>query len=238
MTGRLIGLKKGSQILHAALASQSITRVDTLSRRTPDASATPHTKLTTFVSPDTSQWANQISSLSPPPTIFFSSFGTTRGAAGGFENQYKLDHDLNLELAKAARDAGTKVYVLISASGANPTSSIPYSRMKGELEKNVEELGFERTVILRPGLIAGQRAESRPLEAGARYVAGFLGRLHPLLKNPWAQDADIIGKAAVNAGVRALDGDELLDGDQRVFILHGKEILDLGKGVPPFKSWN
>ena len=182
-----------------------------------------------MVSQDITQWANEVTSLAPPPTIFFSSLGTTRGAAGGFENQYKLDHGLNLELAQAAHAAGSKVYVLISASGANPHSSIPYSRMKGELEEDVIRLGFHRTVILRPGLIAGQREESRPLEAGVRYVAGFLGKVNEHLKNPWAQDADAIGKAAVLAGLRALDDSEVKAGSDKVWILHGKEIIDLAR---------
>jgi uncharacterized protein YbjT (DUF2867 family) len=61
--------------------------------------------------------------------LFISGLGTTRGAAGGFENQKKIDYDLNLELAKAAKNAGTKHYVLISATSANSTSMIPYSKM-------------------------------------------------------------------------------------------------------------
>lgn len=219
----------GVHILNTALASSSISRIDTISRRTPDAaSSAPQAKLTTFVSEDTSQWPKQISSLTPPPTIFFSSLGTTRAAAGGFENQYKIDHDLNVELARAARDAGSKVYVLISSSGASATSSIPYSRMKGEVEEEVKALGFERTVILRPGLIAGQRQESRPFEAGARYFAGFLGKVHPSLKNAWAQDADVIGRAAVNAGLKSLNGD-VPAGSEKVWVLNGSDILQLGQ---------
>ena len=217
---------KGSRILSAALANSSISRVDTISRRTPEiASEGPQAKLTTLVSPDPSEWDKEIKSITPPPTIFFSSLGTTRGAAGGFENQYKLDHDVNLELARTAHDAGSKVYVLISSSGASATSSIPYSRMKGELEEDVKKLGFEKTVILRPGLISGTREESRPLEAGLRYVAGFLGKVNSSLKDPWAQDASVIGQAAVNAGLKALNGDV----NEKVWILHGKEILELGK---------
>ena len=185
-------------------------------------------KLTTFVSDDTSRWATQLASLSPTPSIFISSFGTTRGAAGGFENQYKIEHGLNVEMARAARDAGTKVYVLISSSGASTTSSIPYTKMKGQIEEDVIALGFERTVILRPGLISGTREESRPLEAAARYLAGFAGKLHSSLKDSWAQDAEVIGKAAVNAGVRALEGN-VPEGSEKVWILHGNEILQVGK---------
>lgn len=133
-----------------------------------------------------------------------------------------------MELARTAHDAGAKVYVLVSSSGANKNSSIPYSRMKGEIEEDVKALGFERTVILRPGLISGQREESRPMEAAVRFVAGWAGKLHSGLKDSWAQDAEVIGKAAVNAGLKALEGD-VPTGSEKVWIMHGSEILQLGK---------
>ena len=84
---------------------------------------------------------------------------------------------------------------------------------------------FARTVILRPGLIFGTREESGPLETGFRYVAGFLGRVNSSLKDPWAQDASVIGQTAVNAGLKALNGDV----SEKVWILHRREILELGK---------
>ncbi|KAL3488848.1 hypothetical protein BJX62DRAFT_169844 [Aspergillus germanicus] len=218
----------GTHILNSLLSSSSVSRVDTISRRTPQAAAAAQAKLTTFVSDDTSKWASQLSSLSPTPSIFISSFATTRGAAGGFENQYKIEHDLNVELAKAARDAGTKVYVLISSSGASTTSNFAYTKMKGEIEEDIKALGFERTVILRPGLIAGQREESRPMEAAARFVAGAFGKLHSSLKDGWAQEADVIGKAAVNTGLKALNGD-VPAGSEKVWVLHGSDIIKYGK---------
>jgi len=46
---------------------------------------------------------------------------------------------------------------------------IPYTRMKGELEDSVNALGFDHTIILRPGLIVGGREESRPTEFVIRY---------------------------------------------------------------------
>lgn len=118
--------------------------------------------------------------------------------------------------------------MLISASGANKASNIPYSRMKGEIEEDVKALGFERTVILRPGLITGTREESRPLEAGIRFIAGWAGKLHSGLKNGWAQDADVIAKAAVNAGLKALEGD-VPSGKEQVWSIDGSEIIALAK---------
>lgn len=206
-----------------------MSRVDTISRRTPQAATgAPQTKLTTFISDDTSKWAEQLQALSPTPDIFISSFGTTRANAGGFENQYKIEHGLNVEMARAAHEAGTKVYVLISSQGANKTSSIPYSRMKGEIEEDIKALGFEHMVILRPGLIAGTREESRPLEAGIRFIAGWAGKVHSSLKDGWAQEADVIGKAAVNAGLKALEGN-VPAGSEKVWTIEGKNIIAVAK---------
>lgn len=134
---------------------------------------------------------------------------------------------MNIELARAARDAGSKVYVLISSTGANKNSAIPYSRMKGDIEEDVKSLGFERTVILRPGLIGGQREESRPLEAAVRYFAAGVGKVHSSLKDGWAQDADVIGEAAVNAGLKALAGD-VPAGSEKVWVLYGSDIIQHG----------
>ncbi|KAE8356450.1 hypothetical protein BDV28DRAFT_127008 [Aspergillus coremiiformis] len=217
----------GSHILNNLLANPSVARVDTISRRTPQAASAAQAKLSTLVSDDTSRWASELSSLSPPPAIFISSFGTTRANAGGFDNQYKVEHGLNVEMARAARDAGTKVYVLISSGGASKDSYFAYPRMKGEIEEEVKALGFERTVILRPGVIAGQRDESRPVEAVFRAVAGFAGKLHSGLKDGWAQEADVIGKAAVNAALKALEG-HVPAGSEKVWVLNGSDIIKYG----------
>lgn len=107
-------------------------------------------KLKPLVSKDSSSWPRQYPSGAE---IFFSGLGTTRAAAGGFENQKKIDLDLNMELAKAAKDAGTKHYVLISSSGANSSSISGYMQMKGELEDAVKALDFENCIVLRPGLV-------------------------------------------------------------------------------------
>jgi uncharacterized protein YbjT (DUF2867 family) len=123
--------------------------------------------------------------------------GTTKAQAGSVEAQRAIDLDLNLALAKAAKEAGVETYVLISSQGANAKSMVAYSKMKGELEDAVSALGFKHTIILRPGLIVGDRDHSRPTEFALRKIAGVFGTVG--LKDFWAQDADVIGKAAVAA---------------------------------------
>ena len=155
-----------------------------------------------------------------------SSLATTRAAAGGFDTQYKLEHDLNIELATTAKKAGSQVYVLISAAHADPGARMAYPRMKGEIERDVLALDYDHTVIIRPGLIGGRREESRPAEAAIRWLADGLGAVSGgRLKDFWTQDADVIGRAAVRAGLKAKNGGF----EGKSTILYGNEILQLGK---------
>lgn len=144
------------------------------------------------------------------PKIMFSGLGTTRADAGGLENQRKIDYDLNLELAKAAKDAGVETYVLISAAGVSSKSMFAYPKMKGELEDAVRALEFKHTVFVRPGFIAGDRTSRNAgvAEVAMRWVAKGLGGVSNALKDPWAQDGELIAKAAVAAGVKCLEGRE------------------------------
>jgi uncharacterized protein YbjT (DUF2867 family) len=195
--------------------------VHSFSRRAPTST---DAKLQALVSTDNSQWPATLASLSPPPSIFFSALGTPRGASGRVEAQRKIDYDLNLDLARAAKTAGVKVYVLISSGGANSKSALAYPRMKGELEESVKQLGFERTIILRPGLLLGDRSDSRPAEWVMRKIAGGFGLLGHRALDFWAQDAAVVAKAAISAGLQAL-GDDM----PKLWELGMSDIVRLGR---------
>lgn len=142
----------GSQILATLLASDAFSSVKTVSRRLPNAQSP---KLQTLEEGDITKWGGLIASLSPKPSIVFNAVGTTRAAAGGIANQWKIDHDLCIENAKAAKEAGVKTYVFISSGGTRGFFSryVPYSKMKIGVEDAIKELDFEHAIILRPGLI-------------------------------------------------------------------------------------
>ncbi|KAK4937119.1 Protein fmp52, mitochondrial [Elasticomyces elasticus] len=215
----------GSHILSTLRAGTShFSNIDIIARRSPPAASDARVPTKEVVEPDTSKWVSSLSSLSPTPSVLFCALATTRGAAGGFDKQYKLEHDLNIELAKAAKEAGTKTYVLISSGGADPNAYFGYPKMKGEIEEDVKALGFDHTIILRPGLILGHRQESRAAESAFQFVATLFGRLHSSLRDSWAQDADAIAKAAISAAVKAEKGEV----KEKVWILGQKEILRLG----------
>jgi len=225
----------GSHIFTTLLNLSSISHIDFLARRPPpsDTGYTPeshNSKVSTFISSDPpATWTSHIRSASPTPEIFFSSIATTRALAGGLAAQYALEHDANVELARAAKEAGTKVYVLISSGGANSESIMPYLKLKGKVEESIRAIGFERTVILRPGMIAGQRKVARieqPVVNGLAALTGFVSKRW--LRDWWTQDVLEIARAAVNAGVRAWEG-KGEEADQAVTILEGWDIVRLGR---------
>lgn len=147
--------------------------------------------------------------------------------AGSFEAQYKIDYDLNLELAKAAKEAGVETYVLISSNSANAQSSFAYVKMKGKLEDDVTALGFKHTVFVRPGLILGGRKaeDKRPAEFAFQTVAKLMRSLTPMLTDFWAQDSATIARAAVDAGVQCVEGKR----EEGVWVLGQAEINAMGK---------
>ena len=205
------------------LAHSSFSSVYAYARRDlPNPTAT--TKLNPLTSTDTSTWSG-IFPRESKPKIFFSGLGTTKAQAGSIEAQRKIDYDLNIELARAAKEAGVDTYVLISAGSAYYLSSFAYVQMKGQLEDDVKALGFKHTVIVRPGLILGGRTDSRPAEFAIQNVAKLFRSVTPKLTDFWAQDATTIARAAINAGVQCVEGKK----EEGVWVLGQAEINALGK---------
>ena len=101
----------------------------------------------------------------PPARVAISALGTTIRAAGSQAAFRAVDHDAVLAFARGAQAAGVHHFIVITAVGADATSGIFYSRVKGEVERDLAALGFERLDILQPGLILGPRADRRPVEA-------------------------------------------------------------------------
>lgn len=105
--------------------------------------------------------------------VLFSCLGTTLKKAGSEEAQYRVDHTYQLQFAKAAEENGVQSYALISSAGADPESRNFYLKMKGQLENDVKDLNFEQLAIIRPGLLKGEREESRRGEKAAEIVLRF-----------------------------------------------------------------
>ena len=147
----------------------------------------------------------------------FCCLGTTIGKAGSPEAFRRVDRDFPVALARKCAALGARRFLLVSSLGADPDSRLLYSRVKGECERDVAALPFEAVVLLRPALLLGRRAESRPAEAFAQAVlpalssalVGPLRRYRPVEASAVARAMLRLAGEALS-GVRVVESDELL----------------------------
>jgi uncharacterized protein YbjT (DUF2867 family) len=107
----------------------------------------------------------QMGSTGWKPDSVICATGTTIKKAGSQEAFRSVDHDLPLSFARLAQQAGAQNFALVSSIGASVDSFFLYARVKGELERDVRQIGFHSLTILRPGIIEGQRDETRRAES-------------------------------------------------------------------------
>lgn len=99
--------------------------------------------------------------------VAFCCLGTTIARAGSRDNFREVDVDLVVAFARTALAAHAQRFVVMSSVGADPRSGNFYLRTKGEMEAELEALGFPALDILQPGVLLGLRREMRPAELAA-----------------------------------------------------------------------
>ena len=185
----------GSHLVQLLLNDNRFTGIKIFARRS---TGINHAKLEEYIidfdHPD--QWKHLVTG-----DVLFSSLGTTLKTAGSKEAQYKIDHTYQFNVAKAAADNHVPVYVLISAAMASEHSRIFYSRMKGELERDIKELPFEYIHIIQPGMLIGERKENRPFEKIATPFILFLNKLG-IAKKQKPIHASIVAQAMINVSFK------------------------------------
>ncbi|MDO6491198.1 MAG: NAD-dependent epimerase/dehydratase family protein [Cellulophaga sp.] len=87
--------------------------------------------------------------------------GTTKAKTPNKETYKNIDYGIPLQAAKLCKENGIGTYMVISALGANASSSVFYNKIKGQMENDVIALQIPKTHILQPSLIAGKREEKR-----------------------------------------------------------------------------
>jgi uncharacterized protein YbjT (DUF2867 family) len=100
----------------------------------------------------------------------FICLGTTIKKAGSIESMEKIDRDLPVMIAEEARKAGVGRIAVVSSIGADPKSKNYYLRIKGEMEEGILSAAFDRTVIVRPSILLGERKEKRAGESAGKIV--------------------------------------------------------------------
>ncbi|MBV8405684.1 MAG: oxidoreductase [Gammaproteobacteria bacterium] len=109
--------------------------------------------------------------------------GTTLRRAGSEQRFRAVDVDCVLTFARAAKAASARRFVVISSVGADPRSRNFYLRTKGDMEEELEGVGFESLDILQPSMLLALRAEMRPLEL---LGSALMPLLAPLLRGKYA----------------------------------------------------
>ncbi|ROU06146.1 NAD-dependent dehydratase [Lysobacter enzymogenes] len=187
----------GSHALRLALADPAIERVIAPTRR----ALPPHPKLE---APQVDWDALPVDAPWWRVDAAVCALGTTMRAAGSREAFRKVDFDYPLAIARAAHRAGARAYALNSALGADAGSRVFYNRVKGELEQALAGVGFDSLTYVRPGLIGGERQQSRPGEAAATVLLRALG---PALPRRWRiNPAPRIAQALLDAALQAAPG--------------------------------
>lgn len=132
-------------------------RVEALLRRPSDL---VHSNCREHVAPP-AEWPGIATALGAEAAV--SALGTTMRQAGSQPAFRAVDHDMVIAFARSAAAAGARRMVAVSSVGADPGSANFYLRTKGEVERALEGIGFERLDILRPGLLRGERGGERRL---------------------------------------------------------------------------
>jgi len=105
----------------------------------------------------------------------FCCLGTTMKVAGSKEAFQFVDLELPLHIASIGIKSGTSRFLVVSSMGANPDSPFFYNRIKGEMEKGIQDYKFPSTVIVRPSMILGKRDQIRRLEEIGKYIFKLFG---------------------------------------------------------------
>ncbi|KAM4603042.1 oxidoreductase HTATIP2 isoform 2-T2 [Polymixia lowei] len=142
--------------------------------------------------------------------------GTTKAKAGT-EGFIRVDHDYVLKSAELAKAGGCSQFHLESSKGAEKTSSFLYLKVKGQVEADIEALGFERYSIYRPAVLLVDRQESRPGEWLARKVLSSFSAVFPTAMS-----------IPITAVAKAMVSNTLLRPEQKTEILENKAIYTLG----------
>lgn len=195
----------GRAVLELALADDRVTRIVAPTRKP----LPPHPKLDTrlveFTAlPSQAEWWAVDAGIC--------ALGTTRTQAGSRAAFRRTDHGYPLAFAHCLRSHGAERFALISAAGASTRSPILYFRVKGELERDLANLGFASLTLIRPELIVGEREVERRSE---RTAVGLLATLRPILPtlvqiNP----ATVIARAALEAALIGTFGREIIGPDR------------------------
>ncbi|MBD1396704.1 oxidoreductase [Pontibacter sp. JH31] len=145
----------------------------------------------------------------------FCCLGTTIKKAGSKEAFYKVDHDYVTKLAVVTLEKKATQFLVVSSMGADADSRIFYNKVKGEMERDIRQMGFTAVHIFRPSLLLGEREEHR---TGEEISAKIMRPLSALMIGPLRKyrpiQAETVAKAMLEAAAQNQKGDKVYLSDE------------------------
>ena len=198
----------GRAVLDLLLADKRYSAVHCVGRRAP---ARHDSRLVAHLSDSFAEFK------APPVDDVFIALGTTIKTAGSRAAFRAVDFDAVLAVARAGRDAGATRLGLVSAMGADPNSMLFYTRVKGEAEQALSQLGFSTLVVLRPSFLAGDRESlGQPLRGGEKLAINLSRRLSRVIPlNYQSISADSVARTLVEEVAARQGHHVILSGDMQ-----------------------
>jgi uncharacterized protein YbjT (DUF2867 family) len=196
----------GSALVQKLLGEKAIKQVLSVSRK----SLNIHNpRLTEILISDLSELASKQESLRGD--LYFCTLGTTIKSAGSKDNFRKVDYEAIVEFARIAKHNDSRAFVLVSSMGADPSSPFFYNQVKGETEQAVKSLQLVSVSLFRPGLLVGERKESRPAEEFFLKTITPLKRVLPeAFVKKIATNVETLADAMLKRALKAAPGVEII----------------------------
>lgn len=215
----------GGKVMEACVGREDV-RLSAIARR--EAQLPKGIRMELFVA-EPAKWDEVVEAIKPKAMIC--ALGTTWKKSGEDEAAFRaVDEDLVLSVAEAAKAQGVERFVHVSSVGAAIASKSFYLRVKGEVERDLTKMRFDRLDILRPGLLRGKRDNDR--RTGERIgiaAAPFVNlMLHGGFRQYRAIRAETVADAALALARRAARGRFIHDND--AIMRAAKTLPRLGEG--------
>ncbi|MGD1893937.1 MAG: oxidoreductase [Cyclobacteriaceae bacterium] len=199
----------GSELLQQLIHGRYYQSISILSRREVDTSSKRvETIITDY---------DKLSEKDIPQGVddVFCCLGTTMKKAGSKEAFRQVDYDYSLKIAEIAKKKGASQYLLVSAMGADTSSSIFYNQVKGDIEQAIAQLKFPAFHIFRPSVLMGKRNETR---VGEKVAQVLMTGISPVMIGGLRKYRPISGKDVASAMLRIakkeLEGRYIFESDK------------------------
>lgn len=139
--------------------------------------------------------------------IIFSCLGTTKSKTPNPADYRKIDFEFPLTTAKIGIANGVQQFHVVTSLGADPNSSSPYLKLKGEIENELKNLPFKSLHIYQPSFLTGHRQEQRFAE---KILGPLMSLIEPFFFGKLSQyksiEAKTVAKAMVNQSLKNQTG--------------------------------